>query len=129
MAGWWPTAARWWSSPDGGDPNTSVLDTLSIGPGGRVNLNNNDLIVKATAGTKNTVHADIQADIASAQNGQDENFITKWDGPGLTSATGPVVERGNGLRPGRTRCDSQFRLGYHHRFAGIVVHAALAAKR
>ncbi len=73
--------------PNGGDTGTSVLSSLSIGPAGRVNLNDNDLIVRATAATKNMVHGDIQADIKSAQNSLDTNLVTKWDGPGLTSAT------------------------------------------
>ena len=53
----------------------------------RLDLNNNDLVVRATAATKDAVHADIQADIVSAQNGLDANLITNWDGPGITSST------------------------------------------
>ncbi len=54
---------------------------------GVIDLANNDLIVRSTAATKDAEHAAIQADILSAQNGVDANFITKWDGPGLTSST------------------------------------------
>ena len=45
------------------------------------------MILRATAGTKDAIHADVQAKIASAQNGVDTNFITNWDGPGITSAS------------------------------------------
>jgi hypothetical protein len=73
--------------PNGGDAGTSALEALSISGPGRLNVNNNDVVVRATAATKNTVHGNIEDDIVSAQNGPDESFITKWDGPGLTSAT------------------------------------------
>ena len=73
-------------APNGGDPGTSAVDTLSVNGTSRFDLNNNDLVVRATAATKDAVHAAIQADIVSAQNGIDANFITKWDGPGITSS-------------------------------------------
>ncbi len=73
-------------APNGGDAGTSVVEELSIGATSRLDLNNNDLIVRAAADTKDAIHADIQADIASAQNGIDANFITNWDGPGITSS-------------------------------------------
>ncbi len=50
-------------------------------------MNNNDLVVRATAATKDAVHGGIETDIVSAQNGLDAALITKWDGPGLTSST------------------------------------------
>ena len=56
-------------------------------------LNNNDLVVHATAATKDAVHDAIQDDIVSAQNGIDANFITKWDGPGITSSIRPHCQR------------------------------------
>jgi hypothetical protein len=72
--------------PNGGDAGTAVLNALDISGSGRLDVNDNDAIVKATAATKNGIHTAIQADIASAQNGVDDNFVTKWDGPGLTSS-------------------------------------------
>ena len=52
-----------------------------------LDLTNNDLILRATAGTKDAIHADAQAKIQSAQNGLDANLVTNWDGPGITSAS------------------------------------------
>jgi hypothetical protein len=63
------------------------VDTLSVNGASRLDLNNNDLVVHATAGTKDAVHAAVEADIVSAQNGLDANLVTRWDGPGLTSST------------------------------------------
>jgi hypothetical protein len=74
-------------APNGGNSGTSVVDTLSVNGTSRLDLNNNDLVVHATAATKDAVHGDIEADIISAQNGADASFITKWDGPGITSSS------------------------------------------
>ena len=63
----------------------------------KLDLNNNDLVVRATAATKDAVHAEIRADIVSAQNGLDANFVTKWDGPGITSSTARARQRGRRL--------------------------------
>ena len=52
-----------------------------------LDLTNNDLILRATAGTKDAIHADAQAKIQTAQNGLDANLVTNWDGPGITSAS------------------------------------------
>ncbi len=71
--------------PDGALAN--VLDSLTMDATSTLDLTNNDLILRATAGTKDAIHADVQAKIASAQNGVDANFITNWDGPGITSAS------------------------------------------
>ena len=67
---------------NGGNAGTSVVDTLAVNGTSQLDLNNNDLIVHATAATKNTVHAEIEAEIVSAQNGLDSNLVTKWNGPG-----------------------------------------------
>jgi hypothetical protein len=66
---------------------TSALESLSLGLGTQLDITNNVLIVRAAAGTKDAVHADLQSKIISAQNGFDENFITRWDGPGITSSS------------------------------------------
>jgi autotransporter-associated beta strand protein len=73
--------------PNGGNAGTSAVGTIEVDSGAILDLTNNDLIIRATADTKNTVHAAAQSDIVSAQNGPDESFITKWDGPGLTSTS------------------------------------------
>ena len=71
---------------NGGDGGTSVVDSLATNGASRFDLNNNDLVVRATAASKDAVHDAIQDDIASAQNGIDASFITNWDGPGITSS-------------------------------------------
>jgi hypothetical protein len=73
-------------APNGGDSGTSVTDALAVDGTSRLDLNNNDLVVHATAATKNAVHDSIETDIVSAQNGVDLNFVTNWDGPGITSS-------------------------------------------
>ncbi len=73
-------------APNGGEPGTSVVDVLDVSGTSRLDLNNNDLVVRASAATKDAVHDAIQDDIASAQNGVDGNFITNWNGPGITSS-------------------------------------------
>jgi hypothetical protein len=73
-------------TPEGSSLGTSELNALSVGATAKLDLNNNDLVVHATAATKHGVHADIEADIVTAQNGVDANFVTKWDGPGITSS-------------------------------------------
>ncbi len=70
-----------------GGPLANVLDSLTLDATSTLDLTNNDLVLRATAGTKDAIHADVQAKIASAQNGVDANFITNWDGPGITSAS------------------------------------------
>jgi autotransporter-associated beta strand protein len=73
--------------PNGGDPGTSDVGAIDISDGGVVDLTNNDLVVRATAATKDSEHLAVQADIITAQNGVDGSFITNWNGPGLTSST------------------------------------------
>jgi hypothetical protein len=74
-------------APNGGSLGTSELESLSVGGSTRLDLNNNDLVVHATAATKNGIHDSIEADIVSAKNGVDVNFVTTWDGSGITSST------------------------------------------
>ncbi len=71
---------------NGGDGGTSAVNSLTIGATNKLDLNDNDLVVRAAAATKDAVHANIQAKIVSAQNGVDGNFITNWNGPGITSS-------------------------------------------
>jgi probable HAF family extracellular repeat protein len=71
---------------NGGNDATSAIGTLTIGPASKLDLNDNDLVIRSTAAEKNAEHAAIQEKIVSAQNGFDENFVTKWDGPGITSS-------------------------------------------
>ena len=71
--------------PDGALAN--VLGSLTMDATSTLDLTNNDLILRATAGTKDAIHADAQAKIASAQNGLDANLVTNWNGPGITSAS------------------------------------------
>ncbi len=76
-------------APNGGNSGTSIVNTLSVNGTSRFDLNNNDLVVRATAATKDAVHDSIQDDIVTAQNGIDPAFITNWDGPGITSSFAP----------------------------------------
>ena len=82
---------------NGGNPGTSAVDNLSVNGTSRFDLNNNDLVVRATAATKNAVHDAIEADIVSAQNGLDAALITKWDGPGITSSTARAANVAQGF--------------------------------
>jgi hypothetical protein len=78
-------------APNGGDSGTSVIeetieDALIIANTARLDLNNNDLIVRAGPDTTHQVHEAMQVAIVSAQNGVDNAFLTNWNGPGLTSS-------------------------------------------
>jgi hypothetical protein len=64
----------------------NVLETLSLDATSTLDLTNNDLILRATALNKDAIHSDAQAKILTAQNGVDLNFVTNWDGPGITSS-------------------------------------------
>jgi autotransporter-associated beta strand protein len=72
--------------PNGGDTGASVLGGIEITLGGVFDLADNDLIHRATAFTKNAIHGAIESHILRAQNGVDANFITRWDGAGITSS-------------------------------------------
>ncbi len=84
-------------APNGGDGGTSVVDNVVTVGTSRLDLNNNDLVVHATAINKDAVHAAIQADIVTAQNGIDGSFITNWDGPGITSTFARTANLGSGF--------------------------------
>jgi parallel beta-helix repeat protein len=70
--------------PDGALAN--VLESLVMDATSTLDLTNNDLILRATAANKDAIHADLQTKITSAQNGVDANFVTNWNGPGITSS-------------------------------------------
>jgi PEP-CTERM motif len=91
------TPAKVTIRPNGGNAGTSAVGTIEVESDAILDLTNNDLIIRATDATKNTVHAAAQADIVSAQNGLDANLITKWDGPGITSSTARTTNVGQGF--------------------------------
>ncbi len=74
-------------TPNGTDAGTSSVDALNITGTGVLDLANNDMVVFSTSGANDAELAAVYADIVSAQNGVDANFITNWNGPGLTSST------------------------------------------
>jgi hypothetical protein len=74
-------------TPNGTNAGTSSVNNLVIPGTGVLDIADNDMVIHSTPGGKDTEHAAIQAEIVSAQNGPDESFITKWDGPGLTSSS------------------------------------------
>ena len=53
--------------PNGGDAGTSVVDSLTFNGSSKLDLNNNDLVVRATALSKDAEHANIEARIISAK--------------------------------------------------------------
>ena len=59
-------------------PSTS----LAITPTAKLDLNNNDLVVRATAATKDAVHDEIEADIVTAQNGLGSELHHQLGRPG-----------------------------------------------
>ena len=71
---------------DGTNTGTSVLGSLTVGAGTQFDVTNNVLIVRATAGTKDAIHTQLQSQILSAQNGLDANLVTRWDGSGVASS-------------------------------------------
>ncbi len=81
-------------TPNGTDAGTSSVNSLAINGTGVLDLANNDLVVRSTASGKNAELAAIYAEIVSAQNGVDANFITNWNGPGLTSSTARAANVG-----------------------------------
>ena len=62
------------------------VDSLNIAAGGVLDMMDNDLILRTSAGNKDMVHAAVNRWIVSAQNGLDSNLITRWDGWGLKSS-------------------------------------------
>ncbi len=83
--------------PNGGNAGTSAVGTIEVDGGAILDLTNNDLVIRATAATKDAVHTAAQADIVTAQNGPDPALITKWDGPGITSSTARTFNLGQGF--------------------------------
>ncbi len=83
--------------PNGGNGGTSAVGSIEVDGGAILDLTNNDLVIRATAATKDAVHAAAQADIVTAQNGPDPALITKWDGPGITSSTARTFNLGQGF--------------------------------
>ena len=109
-------------TPNGGNSGTSAVGNLSVNGTSRFDLNNNDLVVRATAANKDAVHGDIEADIVSAQNGLDAALITKWDGPGITSSTARTFERRARLRLDRHRRDSQLGSRCDYRYPQLELY-------
>ena len=64
---------------------------------GNEQFTDNDLIDRATPGTKDDVHAKVQANIKSAQNGTDANEVTNWNGPGITSSSARTANVATGF--------------------------------
>ncbi len=58
-----------------------------MAPGSVFDLADDDLIVRATAATKDAVHTNIRNSIITARNGLDGNYITNWNGYGITSSS------------------------------------------
>jgi autotransporter-associated beta strand protein len=77
--------------PNGSSSGTSTLVVLRMDPGSVFDLTDNDLVVRANHLTKNTVHSTIQASILGAHNGVDANFVTNWNGAGITSSMARFV--------------------------------------
>ncbi len=75
-------------APNGGDPGTSIVNVLDVSGTSRLDLNNNDLVVRATAATKDAVHDAIQDDIASAKTASTPTSL-----PSGTDRAPPVRSR------------------------------------
>jgi hypothetical protein len=73
------------------------LDSLNIAAGGTLDMMDNDLILRTSAGNKDMVHDAVNRWIVSAQNGVDSNFITRWDGWGLKSSKARTQNVGAGF--------------------------------
>jgi hypothetical protein len=71
----------------GGGGGLAVLDGLQMAAGSKLDLKNNGLVIHATEATKDAVLAHVRQQIISAQNGIDAQFLTRWDGPGITSTS------------------------------------------
>jgi hypothetical protein len=66
--------------------NASAIGTLNIAADATLDVNDHAFVVRATLENKDAKYTEIKNKIVSAQNGLDENFVTKWDGPGITSS-------------------------------------------
>jgi glycosidase len=80
-----------------GGGGLAVLDELQMAAGSKLDLKNNGLVFHATEATKDTVIAQVQHLIASAQNGVDGEFLTRWDGPGIASTSARAGNVGAGF--------------------------------
>ncbi len=69
--------------PGGG---VSVLDDLELSLGTTLDVTNNTLVLHSTEANKDGSYADLRAKILNAQNGVDPNFVTNWNGTGITSS-------------------------------------------
>ncbi len=99
----------------------SVVTTLNVAAAATLDMNDNALVVEATAANSNAKYTEIKNKIATAQNGVDTNFITKWDGPGITSSAARD-EREHRLRSGGYWSDPQFGYRRDHRPSGSGIH-------
>ena len=70
--------------PGGG---VSVLDDLELSLGTTLDVTNNSLVLHSSEANKDGRYADLCAKILNAQNGVDANFLTNWNGTGVTSST------------------------------------------
>jgi hypothetical protein len=80
-----------------GGGGVAVLNGLQMAAGSKLDLKNNGLIVHATEATKDVVFEQMLGQIMSAQNGVDGQFLTQWDGPGITSTSARAGNVGAGF--------------------------------
>jgi hypothetical protein len=64
-----------------------AVNELAIATGGTLDMMDNDMIIRASAGTKDTVLQQMEGWIDSGRNGLDGSFLTNWNGTGITSST------------------------------------------
>ncbi len=64
-----------------------VVDALQMALGATLDLKNNGFVVHATEATEDLDLEQVRQQILSAQNGIDGQFLTRWDGPGITSSS------------------------------------------
>jgi hypothetical protein len=76
-----------------------VISTFSlvIATGGTLDMNDNDMIIRASAATKDAVHQQMENWIISGRNGQDPNFVTNWNGTGIISSEARSRNVGSGM--------------------------------
>jgi hypothetical protein len=74
-----------------------AVNELAIAPGGTLDMNDNDMIIRASAATKDAVHAQMEDWIVSGRNGQDANYVTNWNGTGIVSSEARTRNVGSGM--------------------------------
>jgi hypothetical protein len=87
--------------PDGTSAGTSVLDDLEFDGQGTLDLADNDLVVRATAATRQSLLEDVVARIKTARNAA----AGRWKGPGITSSAAeanPLTTLAAMINPGLT---------------------------